>query len=118
MANGRGRAADFVVPGAADHDVARFARGIGFVGVGTCPDGSFVHVDVRERSYFWIDRSGPGHRSGNGGCCWMSLSAVTRPRWRAASDRLAGTRSEMTWADTSARSPATAVLLLEGEDEA
>jgi uncharacterized protein YcbK (DUF882 family) len=61
--HGRGRAVDFVVPGAADQDVARFARGVGFVGVGIYPDGSFVHVDVRERSYFWVDRSGPGHRS-------------------------------------------------------
>jgi uncharacterized protein YcbK (DUF882 family) len=61
--HGRGRAVDFVVPGAADQDVARFARTLGFVGVGIYPDGSFVHVDVRERSYFWIDRSGPGHRS-------------------------------------------------------
>ena len=23
----------------------------------------FVHVDVRERSYFWVDTSGPGKRS-------------------------------------------------------
>ena len=49
--------------GASDQDVARFAREVGFVGVGIYPAGSFVHVDVRERSYFWIDRSGPGHRS-------------------------------------------------------
>jgi hypothetical protein len=61
--HGRGRAVDFVVPGATDQDVARFARSLGFVGVGIYPEGSFVHVDVRERSYFWIDRSGPGHRS-------------------------------------------------------
>ena len=61
--HGRGRACDFVVPGAEDADVARFAREMGFVGVGLYPIGSFVHVDVRPRSYFWIDRSGPGHRS-------------------------------------------------------
>ncbi|MGO9714137.1 MAG: YcbK family protein [Polyangiaceae bacterium] len=61
--HGKGRAVDFVVPGATDQDVARFARELGFVGVGVYPAGSFVHVDVRERSYFWVDRSGPGHRS-------------------------------------------------------
>ena len=61
--HGKGRAIDFVVPGASDQDVARFAREIGFVGVGVYPIGSFVHVDVRERSYFWMDRSGPGRRS-------------------------------------------------------
>ncbi len=61
--HGKGRAVDFVVPGAADIDVARYARELGFVGVGVYPIGSFVHVDVRERSYFWMDKSGPGHKS-------------------------------------------------------
>ncbi len=61
--HGKGRAVDFVVPGAEDADVARFAREQGFAGVGLYPIGSFVHVDTRERSYFWIDRSGPGHTS-------------------------------------------------------
>jgi uncharacterized protein YcbK (DUF882 family) len=61
--HGLGRAVDFVVPGADDQDVARFARELGFVGVGLYPIGSFIHVDVRSRSYFWVDRSGPGHTS-------------------------------------------------------
>ena len=61
--HGKGRAIDFVVPGASDMDVARFARELGFVGVGVYPIGSFVHVNVRERSYFWMDKSGPGHTS-------------------------------------------------------
>ncbi len=61
--HGRGRAVDFVVPGAHDEDVARFAHRLGFVGVGLYPIGSFVHVDVRDRSYFWTDRSGPQHQS-------------------------------------------------------
>jgi len=61
--HGRGLAIDFVVPGASDLDVARFAREVGFVGVGVYPVGSFIHVDVRQRSYFWIDRSGPGRSS-------------------------------------------------------
>jgi uncharacterized protein YcbK (DUF882 family) len=61
--HGRGRAIDLVVPGAADEEVARFAREQGFVGVGVYPNSGFVHLDVRERSYFWVDRSGPGKRS-------------------------------------------------------
>jgi len=27
------------------------------------PERGFVHVDVRERSYFWVDTSAPGKRS-------------------------------------------------------
>jgi uncharacterized protein YcbK (DUF882 family) len=61
--HGKGRAMDLVVPGASDEDVARFAREQGFAGVGIYPTSGFVHVDVRERSYFWVDTSGPGKRS-------------------------------------------------------
>ncbi len=59
----RGRAIDFVIPGATDEDVAKFARAQGYVGVGVYPTSGFVHVDVRDRSYFWVDGSGPGKRS-------------------------------------------------------
>jgi uncharacterized protein YcbK (DUF882 family) len=61
--HGRGRAIDIVVPGASDADVAKYAREMGFVGVGIYPSSGFVHVDVRDRSYFWIDASGPGKRN-------------------------------------------------------
>ena len=61
--HGRGRAIDLVVPGASDEDVAKFAREQGFVGVGVYPTSGFVHLDVRDRSYFWIDTSGPGKRA-------------------------------------------------------
>ena len=57
--HGRGRAMDMVVPGVADEEVARFVREMGFVGVGVYPTSKFVHVDVRPRSYFWVDFSGP-----------------------------------------------------------
>src|SRR5690606_27254292 len=60
--HGYGRAMDIVVPGVADEDVASFARQMGFVGVGIYPTSGFVHVDTRPRSYFWVDRSGPGRR--------------------------------------------------------
>jgi len=61
--HGKGRAIDLVVPGVSDEEVAKFAREQGFVGVGVYPVSGFVHLDVRERSYFWIDTSGPGKRS-------------------------------------------------------
>jgi uncharacterized protein YcbK (DUF882 family) len=57
--HGKGRAVDLIVPGVADEDVARFARDQGFVGVGVYPASQFVHVDIRPRSYFWVDYSGP-----------------------------------------------------------
>lgn len=61
--HGKGRAVDLVVPGASDEEVAKFAREQGFTGVGVYPVSGFVHVDVRERSFFWIDTSGPRQRS-------------------------------------------------------
>jgi uncharacterized protein YcbK (DUF882 family) len=57
--HGKGRAIDLIVPGVADEDVAKFAREMGFVGVGVYPRSQFVHVDIRPRSYFWVDASGP-----------------------------------------------------------
>jgi len=61
--HGLGRAMDLIIPGAADEEVAKFGRELGFVGVGIYPSSGFVHVDVRARSYFWVDRSGPGRRN-------------------------------------------------------
>jgi uncharacterized protein YcbK (DUF882 family) len=48
----KGRAMDIIVPGVPDEEVARFARELGFVGVGVYPTSQFVHVDIRPRSYF------------------------------------------------------------------
>lgn len=61
--HGHGRAIDIVVPGASDEDVASFARSLGFAGVGIYPKSGFVHIDTRPKSYFWVDRSGPGRRN-------------------------------------------------------
>jgi uncharacterized protein YcbK (DUF882 family) len=60
--HGTGHAVDFVVPGTKDSEVAQFARSLGFVGVGLYPRSGFVHLDSRDRSYFWVDSSGPGQR--------------------------------------------------------
>ncbi len=57
-----GLAADVVLPGVDDEELAAFFRAQGFVGVGTYPRSGFVHVDTRDQSYFWIDYSSPGRR--------------------------------------------------------
>lgn len=56
----QGRAIDFVLPGVSDRRLAAWLRPQGFVGVGIYPTSGFVHLDVRARSYFWRDASGPG----------------------------------------------------------
>ncbi|MBX3227977.1 MAG: YcbK family protein [Labilithrix sp.] len=61
--HGSGRAIDCVFPGTTDEEVAKLAREEGFTGVGTYPVSGFVHLDVRDRSYFWVDSSGPGKRN-------------------------------------------------------
>jgi uncharacterized protein YcbK (DUF882 family) len=81
--HGKGRAVDFVVPGTPDADVARFARELGFVGVGIYPTSQFVHVDIRPRSYFWVDYSGPGKRNRERGILgdlagWSDQQALRR----------------------------------------
>jgi uncharacterized protein YcbK (DUF882 family) len=61
--HGRGRAIDMIVPGTSDQELAKFARDQGFSGVGVYPTSGFVHVDVRDRSWFWVDSSGPGRKN-------------------------------------------------------
>ncbi|MEL6181833.1 MAG: DUF882 domain-containing protein, partial [Myxococcota bacterium] len=61
--HGTGEAADIRVPGVPAADVAYMVRAhFERVGVGYYPTSGFVHVDVRNQSYYWIDRSGPGER--------------------------------------------------------
>ena len=62
--HGQGRAIDLVLPGVSDRRLATYLRTLGFVGVGIYPVSGFVHLDVRARSHFWSDGSGPseGHR--------------------------------------------------------
>jgi uncharacterized protein YcbK (DUF882 family) len=58
----RGHAADIVVPGVSDRELAAYVRSIPKTGVGLYPVSGFVHVDVRDRSHHWVDASGPGQR--------------------------------------------------------
>ncbi|HEU4412808.1 MAG TPA: DUF882 domain-containing protein [Polyangiaceae bacterium] len=57
-----GAALDFVVEGVPNEVVRDFCRTLPNVGVGYYPNSSFVHLDARNVSAFWVDFSGPGER--------------------------------------------------------
>jgi len=54
------RAVDFSIPGVPNEVVRDYVRGFRNVGVGYYPNSSFVHLDVREHSAYWVDYSRPG----------------------------------------------------------
>lgn len=82
----KGRAVDLVVPGTTDEEVARFVREQGFVGVGVYPTSGFLHIDVRERSFFWVDYSGPGKKNRTRGIL-ADLAAKSDARALARGER-------------------------------
>ncbi len=60
----RGKAADVRIPGVStdllrDYFESLANERFGSLGVGYYPTSQFIHVDTREVSYFWTDRSGP-----------------------------------------------------------
>jgi uncharacterized protein YcbK (DUF882 family) len=57
-----GEALDFKLPGVDYRKLAAYLRSYPLVGVGvyTNPRTQYVHLDVRDRSYHWIDASPPG----------------------------------------------------------
>lgn len=55
-----GKAVDFKVVGVPNEAVRDFCRTLRNVGCGYYPNSTFVHMDVREASAFWIDFSKPG----------------------------------------------------------
>lgn len=57
-----GEALDFKLPGVDYRRLAAHLRGYPLVGVGvyTHPKTQYVHLDVRDRSYHWLDASPPG----------------------------------------------------------
>jgi hypothetical protein len=60
--HGSGEALDFKLDGVYAGTLASYLRGLGRVGVGiyTNPRTQFVHLDVRDQSYYWLDASPPG----------------------------------------------------------
>jgi len=55
-----GNALDIHVDGVPNTELRDYARTFERVGVGYYPRSTFVHVDVRERSTYWVDWSRPG----------------------------------------------------------
>ncbi len=55
-----GKAVDFRVPGVPNEVVRDYCRTLRDVGCGFYPNSTFVHMDVRDKSSFWIDYSRPG----------------------------------------------------------
>lgn len=53
-------AVDFIVLGVPNEIVRDYLREFDDVGVGYYPNSSFVHLDVRNHSAYWIDYAGPG----------------------------------------------------------
>jgi hypothetical protein len=58
----RGEALDFRLPGTDYRKLAAYLRSLPRVGVGvyTDPRTRYVHLDVRDRSFHWLDASPPG----------------------------------------------------------
>jgi uncharacterized protein YcbK (DUF882 family) len=58
----QGKAIDFKLNSTSASALAAYLRTMSRVGVGvyTHPDTQYVHLDVRDQSYFWIDASPPG----------------------------------------------------------
>jgi hypothetical protein len=81
----QGRAIDMVIPGVTNEALADYARQLGFCGVGIYPKSGFVHLDVRESSFFWLDQSLPDERS---------RSEPMMPHEAEAADRAARARGE------------------------
>jgi LysM repeat protein len=53
-------AVDFSIPGVDNAAVRDYLRSLTDVGVGYYPNSSFVHLDVRDTSTYWVDFAGPG----------------------------------------------------------
>jgi uncharacterized protein YcbK (DUF882 family) len=54
------RAIDFSIPGVPNRALRDYLRTFSAVGVGYYPNSTFVHFDVRKKSAYWVDYSGPG----------------------------------------------------------
>ena len=59
----QGRAVDFRVVGVDPKVVWKYCKRFDNVGLGHYPNSRFTHIDVRKKSYYWVDESGPGEEA-------------------------------------------------------
>jgi Bacterial protein of unknown function (DUF882) len=57
-----GQALDFSIPGVPNEALRDYLRTLSDVGIGFYPNSTHVHLDVREKTTYWVDYSFPGER--------------------------------------------------------
>lgn len=57
------KAVDFRIEGVDPREVWNYCKRFKRVGLGYYPTSRFVHMDVRDKSAYWIDDSGPGEKA-------------------------------------------------------
>jgi hypothetical protein len=94
-----GQALDFSIPGVPNDALRDYLRTLGDVGIGYYPNSTHVHLDVREKTTYWIDYSFPGERPHY---AWEPGTRKWGPRERAIADALDRLPSSLTAAATPA----------------
>ncbi|HKP56320.1 MAG TPA: DUF882 domain-containing protein [Polyangiales bacterium] len=84
-----GRAADIRIPGVSINELKKVAIKLGARGVGLYPEKGFVHVDVREKRYYWVWTARGGEQADMGFTPRRAAKAAA-----AASDDEDGEQSE------------------------
>jgi hypothetical protein len=101
--------------------VCEFLRELEDVGVGYYPNSSFVHLDVRDHSAYWVDYAGPGEppRSTPNAPSLPSRERPVRSADRKLLAELAGVLEQTKARLEKARSPASraSVSAVKGERE-
>jgi len=92
-----GQAFDFSIPGIPNEAIRDFLRTLPDVGVGYYPNSTHVHLDVREKSTYWVDYSFPGERPHY---AYEPGSHGWGPRERAIADALDRLPSSLVAADS------------------
>jgi LysM repeat protein len=91
-------AVDFSIPGVPNAALRDYLLQLGNVGVGFYPNSSFVHLDVRGKSAYWVDYAGPGEapRKAPRGDERVAEVTTTSTTAKSAATKSAATKSAAT----------------------